>query len=75
MNNNKFQLEKRFKWLRIGLIAGVLLIVLFLGQIIFTSTDNFHTFMNWFQFILWTTFSITNWFQFKKVKEQLQNLS
>lgn len=72
MNNDKSQLRKRIKWLRIGLFAGVFLIVLLLGQLVFYFAGNFKTFMYGLQLILWTIFTTSNWFQYKKVKAQLQ---
>ena len=75
MNDNKFQLEKRLKWVHVSLFAGVLLILLLLGQLIYYFGENFKTFMNGLQLILWTIFTVSNWFQFKQIKLQLQELS
>ena len=72
MKDDKSEESKRIKLLRAGFIVSLILVFLSVCQIIFESDDNFHTLLNWFQFIIWTPISIFNWFQFKKAKEQLR---
>ena len=72
MNNERTKIEKRIKWLRLSHFAGIILILLLLGQLIYYFGENFKTFMNGLQLILWTIFTISNWSQYKKVKQQLQ---
>ena len=71
MNNNKVKLDKRIKWLRITLFAGVFLVISHLIQLIFYSEDNFRIFMNGSQFILFTIFTISSWYQIKQTRKKL----
>ena len=72
MNNNKSSLQKRIKWLRILLVAGIFLVIANLVQLIFYSEENFRIFMNGLQFILVTALTISFWFQLKNARKSLQ---
>ena len=72
MNNEKSKEIKRIKLLRILFFINIFLIILSLGQIIFTTPDNFHKVMNWVLLIIWTSTSIIYWFEFKKAKVKFQ---
>ena len=72
MNNNKSSLQKRIKWLRILLVAGIFIVIANLVQLIFYSEENFRIFMNGLQFILVTALTISFWFQLKNARKSLQ---
>ena len=72
MNKEKAKEIKRIKLLRILFFINIFLVVLSLGQIIFTTPDNFHKVMNWVLLIIWTSTSIIYWYEFKKAKVKFQ---
>ena len=72
MNNSKSQMQKRIKWLKILLVAGIFLVIANLIQLIFYSDENFRIFLNVLQFILVTSLTISFWFQLKNARKMLQ---
>lgn len=70
MINDKSQLEKRIKYLRISHISSIVLIFISIAQIIFEPRDGFISY--WFVLILWMSLSIVSWFDLKKAKNKLK---
>ena len=72
MKEGKMKEKKRIKLLRITFFINIFMVVLSLGQIIFTTPENFHKVMNWVLLIIWTSTSIIYWLEFKKAKMKFQ---
>ena len=75
MKTKKSLLEKRIKFLRIGLILNIFLVLISIWQLYFESPDNFRKPSHWFVLILWTVVGILIWFQLKAVKKELKKES
>ncbi len=72
MNTEKSKEIKRIKLLRTTFLINIFLVIFSLGQIIFTTPDNFHKVINWVLFIILTNTSIVYWLEFKKPKVKFQ---